>query len=1617
MKMKNKCTSKVSSLVILLLVLQLLLLPVQSVLGAAGSSILPPSNLATQLITPDDAKLTWSSVVNATGYNVYEITDGQLILRGTTATNSYTVNNLAEGSYTYVVSTLSAEGESGPCAPITVSISYPEMAAPTLSYSLVNVNDIKLSWTAVPYAESYSLYQMDSDGQQKLLTSGTARTFTISNAPEGTYKFAVSAANTLYGVSPLSAQVQAEIIHPTMAAPGNSTYTLANGNDLTLKWDAAANATDYKVYQLVDGQKVLKSTVTGTSVAYSNVPAGEYVYEIHSESSRFGESAEGSQVTVNINTVTMTAPTNFRFTIANANDITLKWDAVTFATSYKVYQIMGGQKVLKSTVTGTSAVYTNVPAGDYTYEVHSVSADFGESAEGSQLALTVNAVSMEAPANLSYTTANINDITLKWDAAANATSYKVYQIVNGLKVLKSTVSGTAAAYTGLPEGDYSYEIHSFSSKFGESAQGAAISFSIQFPTMEPPSNVVQTITSVKDFKLSWNAAANATSYKVYQIVDGQKVLKSTVTGLSVTYTNMPAGEYQYEVHAFSSRFGESAEGSTVVVTLNGIVLEAPANLAFSILNGNDIKLTWSAVANATSYKVYRVVNGEYVLKSTLSSTTITYTNQAADNYDFVVVAVSTLYGESPKSSEVNIALIYPVMAAPGNLTSKIQNGNDVLLSWTAVQYANSYKVYELVGTGEVLKATTASLNTVISNVSAGDHTYMVRSVSTRFGESLAGSQVTVAMTEIVLQKPANPSYTFANGNDIVLRWDTVPFATNYKVYQIVDGQKTLKSTVTSTTVTYANIAEGSYEYEIHSYNSRYGESEDGSDVTVSVVFPDMQAPVNLTKTAANVNDITLKWNAATYATSYKVYQIVNGEKVLKSTITGTSVGYAGLAEGMYEYEVHSVSSRFGESAEGSRITFSIVWPIVQPPVLKATVFNGNNITFSWQAATWATEYRVYEVVDGNRQQLYKGTGLSAQVNNLSETVHHFEIEAYSARFGLSAPSERLDVNVIYPEMQPPAASIKLLSPTSALISWNFITYANGYNVYEMVNGLPVQLARNVNNLSYTLTNLSYKNHEFYVTSYSNSFGESAPSNIVLAKLIVDKEAPVTTANTTGSWTKQSPVTVTLTATDNETGVANTFYSLNDAPFEIGTSVTVTEEGIHKLTYYSVDKVGNTEAEKTSYVKIDRTKPVTSATVPTGWSNEAATVTLTAADAMSGVEKTYYSIDGSAYEEGTSVEVSTDGVHQINFYSVDHAGNVEQAHSVTVNVIDRTAPATTAEAPAGWVKEAAVTLTATDAQSGVANTYYSIDGSDYVEGTKIEVSTDGVHEISFYSVDRAGNVEKAQRSTVMIDRTAPTTAAAVPSGWSKQDVTVTLTANDAQSGVAKTYYSLDGSPYAAGSVFTVESEGIHNVSYYSADAAGNEETVRQLEVKIDKSAPIVTMDLNPSYKLGDSVKLTYLAADSLSGIASEKMTVTGPNGTVEAVKDTSLKIDQPGVYTVTVTVMNAAGLSTTIKKQFSVYIAATIEVTPKVIKGNSGVFTVRVTLPQGFSTEGFDLNTATINGVKALNSNNGYYSQAKMGQFKFERSEFTWNQSEVLLEFRGYVNGILVVGQTMVKVNP
>jgi hypothetical protein len=181
---------------------------------------------------------------------------------------------------------------------------------------------------------------------------------------------------------------------------------------------------------------------------------------------------------------------------------------------------------------------------------------------------------------------------------------------------------------------------------------------------------------------------------------------------------------------------------------------------------------------------------------------------------------------------------------------------------------------------------------------------------------------------------------------------------------------------------------------------------------------------------------------------------------------------------------------------------------------------------------------------------------------------------------------------------------------------------------------------------------------------------------------------------------------------------------------------------------------------------------------------------------------------------------------------------------TVQGADTTPPVTTSNAPAAPVnQDTTVAFGATDNSSGVAATYFKVNGGAQQTGNAAVFTADGTYALSYWSVDKAGNVEQAKSASLTIDRSAPVTSvasspAAPANGWYASDVTLNF--SGAESG-ATTYFKVDGGAQQAGNAVVLSAKGAHTVAYWSVDQAGNTEPARSVGVNIGP------LDLSASVK--------------------------------------------------------------------------------------------------------------------------------------------------------------------------
>jgi len=201
---------------------------------------------------------------------------------------------------------------------------------------------------------------------------------------------------------------------------------------------------------------------------------------------------------------------------------------------------------------------------------------------------------------------------------------------------------------------------------------------------------------------------------------------------------------------------------------------------------------------------------------------------------------------------------------------------------------------------------------------------------------------------------------------------------------------------------------------------------------------------------------------------------------------------------------------------------------------------------------------------------------------------------------------------------------------------------------------------------------------------------AALSTVRDAAISADTTAPVTTIAcngtpcTTDVYT--STVYATLASTDVGSAVASTRYTTDGSDPSLtspaySTPIPVTSNTTIK--FRSWDNAGNVEATNTQAIQAtlppDTTPPSTTiacnglACTTTGY-NGTATVTLAATDPGGwGVDKTYYTTDGSAPTATSTVysgpiQLTTPATYSVTFFSTDLAGNAEPVQTQQVLVL-------------------------------------------------------------------------------------------------------------------------------------------------------------------------------------------------------------------------------------------------------------------------------------------------------------------------------------------------------------
>ena len=536
-----------------------------------------------------------------------------------------------------------------------------------------------------------------------------------------------------------------------------------------------------------------------------------------------------------------------------SGNVSLSWDAVPGAVSYKVFRIENYETdefTLLCVTKDTRYVDTKVASsGQCDYLIKAVNAN-GES--GCSNVCSVEVTKPAAPDNVTLTGAKAvtGGIQVTWQAADGAAEYRVYRKDAANPKWKGIANASGTSWTDKTAKagvTYTYTVRGISANgtlspgFDTTGVSATIPAA---PTPTTPANV--TLGSAKvsgsTIVVTWQAANGAAQYRVYRKDAANPKWKGIANASGTSWTDKTAKAgvtYTYTVRGISANGTLSPGFDTTGVSATipaAPTPTTPANvtLGSAKVSGSTIVVTWQAANGAAEYRVYRKDAANPKWKGIANVTGTSWTDKTAVagvKYTYTVRGISANGTLSPGFDTTGVSATVPGAPTPTTpaevtLIGAVAGSDGITVKWKAVAGAKEYRVYRK-GPGETKwkgLVNVTGISWTDRGVKAGaKYTYTVRGIGAD-GKTLSptynnlGVNATATVTPVPIT-PANVTLVgaTAGSSGIQVTWKTAAGAEKYRVYRIGPGETKWKGlvNVTGTGWTDTNVKAGvKYTYTV-----------------------------------------------------------------------------------------------------------------------------------------------------------------------------------------------------------------------------------------------------------------------------------------------------------------------------------------------------------------------------------------------------------------------------------------------------------------------------------------------------------------------------------------------------------------------------------------------------------------------------------------------------------------------------------------------------------------------------------------------------------------------------------------------------------------------------------
>lgn len=769
-------------------------------------------------------------------------------------------------------------------------------------------------------------------------------------------------------------------------------------DQIKVTWESVSGAERYQIFRsdTVDGTY---SEITSTSsVSYSDSEVSTavvYYYKVKAWSSSDGYSAFSNEDSGSTGSTNNLATPVINVT-AGSSAITVSWNAVSGAEKYYVYRKGPSDSDYTSygSVTDTSFVDSTAVQGlTYKYTVRAYSSsgfsDYSAVVDG------LRPSSLGTPSGVTATLADSAKITISWTAVSGADSYIISRSssLNGTYTsiaagITATTYDDAASVTPLNRGVYYYyTVQAVSASLGNSAESYPPVSGMVKSLVNPP--VLGAVSGSSNVSLSWTAVSGAASYNVYTSEDSYTTPTNVATTSTTSTPSSPNIIVYYKLKAVASD-GSMSIFSNTVSGYRGAANDAPAaptGLGY-VTSLNQITVSWSAVAGASTYNLYSSVDGRtYSLLSSQAAISYTHTGVTnGQNYWYRVSSVSSTLNEgtwsSPVIANVPISLTTPSIsintAASSGITLNVSTAEGTIrYIYRASSSASGVADYILVGN-------TSSATWTDTTAPSGTVSYYIcRAWDAAYGYSAYTSTGVISATRLLPAAPAAPTVTTGAAAITVTSAASV---TTYYFYrsETSGGSYVLVSSGASNSYIDSNVIPGqNYYYKVQTWTSAEGYSNLSPASTAGTTPTTVSAPATLmtskgTTNGGDTTNIVITCSAVSGATRYDIYRSTSSSGVYSyvgssADLTSAYSDNTGLSYGVkyyYKVKVYRASpqsySDDSAASTNSYLRFPAVTGVVASKgtdISQITVHSTptTRIALNWTTPTYGTAALRYDV--------------------------------------------------------------------------------------------------------------------------------------------------------------------------------------------------------------------------------------------------------------------------------------------------------------------------------------------------------------------------------------------------------------------------------------------------------------------------------------------------------------------------------------------------------------------------------------------------------------------------------------------------------------------------------